>query len=245
MLVCHLPHACCLLVARLAAVWSTLPPPVVSPSPVLRHAPAGEAGHATLPPVMPTRPPGQLKYSHGNPVTRPDTTLVVRDSGQRESVRQKEASHNLHVTKRKKDHLNTLRLVKDEEERDATATTLLGGKLDLGGKRETDDVVALTVAQNDSRQPSHDLSYDTDPYFPENDTSYGGSADIYYMYDNVSDIALGNSSDVFKIHYKIYQFQMIKVGVLCTVMSIIILSTCKMLLQVLAQYAGREKPPDM
>ncbi|XP_050698625.1 uncharacterized protein LOC126986465 [Eriocheir sinensis] len=54
-----------------------------------------------------------------------------------------------------------------------------------------------------------------------------------------------NLTDISIHTEKIRHLHMIKVVVLCTVLSVLLLLTCKMLLQVFAQYAGREKPGEM
>nr|XP_045598557.1 uncharacterized protein LOC123758328 [Procambarus clarkii] len=199
-------HTSCLLMTRLAAIWSTLPPSVVSPSPVMHRAPGNTMStHAQVTPSGQTKP---LLPSINNVTVAPNI-------------------HHEHDEQLKP----TTRNFKSVLQGRTLSNNALEG---ISRPNNQSNVTNSRESENDTLTEAY--TYSTD----YSDTVSNTTEDWYSWNDTFTD----NSTDVFKVYSKIYRYQMIKVGVLCTVMSVIILSTCKMLLQVFAQYAGREKLPD-
>lgn len=195
-------HAYFLLMARLAAIWSILPPPSACSSP-LSHL-AGLEEHRAKPHSSPTKPPHEAKpdFDDNSPSDFPFSRVL----------RERRSS--------------------DGAEANASDTEAA----QVQSPKPPFPEVAAPAAANETHEESASAL--------DNDTTYD-----YFLNDTALDLdhlegSGQNSTDGSISNIKVYEFQIIKVAVLCTVMSIIILSTCKMLLQVFAQYAGREKPPE-
>ncbi|KAL7640010.1 UNVERIFIED_CONTAM: hypothetical protein RMT77_009424 [Armadillidium vulgare] len=61
-------------------------------------------------------------------------------------------------------------------------------------------------------------------------------------FEPVTTTSMNKTVDGSISHSTPYELQLIKVGVLCGVLTVLVLSTCRMILKVFAQHVDRDKP---
>ncbi|KAK8750644.1 hypothetical protein OTU49_014937, partial [Cherax quadricarinatus] len=203
---CSSSYISYLMVAPLAAIWSTLPPPVVSPSPIIQGVPASVAH--------------MFSHTHVTPSSNTKLLLPTID--------------NLTITPKTKTKEERLKILNQNSisvlqnrilvnKNVSDVVTVAKNETGAKNKTNTSNLTTSTGSHNDIHKYHNDIyGVNTDASY--SDTTSDTTEDYYSWNDTITDMGTENSTDVFKVHSKIYKFQMIKVGVLCTVMSIIILS---------------------
>ncbi|XP_064109938.1 uncharacterized protein LOC135217855 [Macrobrachium nipponense] len=251
-------HSVTLLVLRLATIWSTLPPPTSAPPPPTLHLPKPTA-HAIVGPQPTSNLFATTYYDSLN------ENLNFRiESNHRDGALGEAANESKQPRERRPEVTLGAEFQGDDatqsrrrRSEDATQnkTTHDGAKI-LGNGESVLVPIAVADDDDDATDSSEGPPSEENAAVPD----YGEGEDIAInitnyeiLYDSsvfnnsfaIVNNSSRNSTDVFIATTGVYEYQMLKVAVLCTVLSIILLSTCKMLLQVFAKYAGKDKPNEI
>ncbi|KAK7079143.1 hypothetical protein SK128_012239 [Halocaridina rubra] len=214
-----------MLIFRLAAIWSTYPPTVAAPPSSVIH-------------LFPTTSQYELTpytFKTSTQVPHTETSPQGKYFNERNQMADKNTLHEKINDKTSPLYSKDQRPIENLKNNTITDSTKV--------------FFSESILRNSDRGTESDSAYNAEKEEEAsvNMTEYESFYDVSALNTSFgsSDNSSRNSTDVFVSTTIIYEYQMIKVAVLCTVMSIIILSTCKMSLQVFAKYAGRDKPNDM
>ncbi|XP_066957850.1 uncharacterized protein [Macrobrachium rosenbergii] len=260
-------HSVTLLVLRLATIWSTLPPPSSAPPPPTLHFPKPTAHATGLQPVSKllttpydNTPHENLNFRinsnrdfplHQENLARPTDGALDDIANERKQPRERRPEVMLGAEFHGDDATQSRR----RRSEDGTLNKTAYDDAKILGKDEP-ILVPIAVTDDDDATDSSEVPPSEENAVPDYDDGEDIAINITnyeILYDSsvfnstfaIVNNSSRNSTDVFIATTGVYEYQMLKVAVLCTVLSIILLSTCKMLLQVFAKYAGKDKPNEI